>query len=275
MHNRSAVLLVVALVLTAAVGLAQTKRMTNDDVMAMVKASFEESTIITAIQSSEAGYDTSIQGMIALKEAGISEKIIAAMLEATKPKPAPVVVAPAGPEPLPDGIPSDVGIYIKIKGKWEEVYPEVANWKSGGAGKSFMTMGLTKGHINGTLKGKNAKVQVALPVDIAIRTMEGVSPTEYQLLKLDEKGDRREFRAVTGGVYHSSGGTDKNAVGFEFEKVASRTFRTRISGVKKGEYGFLAPSSGQAGGIGGGTSGAKVQGGSTQMGKVYAFRILE
>lgn len=274
MRNKSAVLLIMMLALTTAVVLAQGKRLTNDDVIQMAKAGFEESTIIAAIQASEAGYDTSIQGMIALKEAGISEKIIAAMLEASKPKPAPVVVA-AGPEPLPDGIPSDVGIYVKIRGKWEEIYPEVANWKSGGAGKSFMTMGMTKGHINGTLKGKSAKIQVAMPADIAIRCMEGVSPSEYQLLKLEEKGDRREFRAVTGGVYHSSGGTDKNAVPFEFEKVASRTYRTRLSSVKKGEYGFLAPGSGQAGGTGGGTSGANVQGGSTQVGKVYAFRILE
>lgn len=95
------------------------------------------------------------------------------------------------------------------------------------------------------------------------------------LLKLDEKGDRREFRAVTGGVYHSSGGAEKNAIKFGFQKIASRTYNIALTGLKRGEYGFLPPGAGSVGGVGGGASDKTVQGGSMQAGKLYTFGVME
>jgi hypothetical protein len=48
-----------------------------------------------------------------------------------------------------------------------------------------------------------------------IKTPEGTSATEYQLLQLCERENRREFRAMTGGVIHSSGGAERNALSFQ------------------------------------------------------------
>jgi hypothetical protein len=78
---------------------------------------------------------------------------------------------------------------------------------------------------------------------------------------LYEKENRREFRATTGGVIHSSGGAEPNAVSFEPEKVGDRVWRIVLKGLAKGEYGFLPP----------GVSSASL----SASGKMYAFGVIE
>ncbi|OFV94216.1 MAG: hypothetical protein A3H28_08435 [Acidobacteria bacterium RIFCSPLOWO2_02_FULL_61_28] len=70
-------------ILATATVLAQVKKpMTNDDVIQMVKAGFAEDTIIKAVETSQPGFDISVQGLLALKESGVSEKIITSILSA-------------------------------------------------------------------------------------------------------------------------------------------------------------------------------------------------
>ena len=254
------------------------KPLTNDDVVQMVKGGFDESTTVAAIESADTNFDNSVQALMALKAAGVSEKVISAMLAATKKKaeaakPAVAAAAPA-PAANPD-VPEDMGVYTKLKGSLVEMYAEVVSWKSGGVGKSMLSMGMTKGHVNATVSGPKSKLQFGLPAELVIKCSEGVTPSEYMLLKLDEKGDRREFRAVTGGVYHSSGGAQKDAIKFDFQKIAPRTYKIVLAGLKKGEYGILPPGGGSVGATGGGASGQTVQGGSMQSGKLYSFGVIE
>jgi len=63
--------------------LGQTKKpLTNDDVVQMVKAGFDEATIVKAIQANETNFDASVDALVALRTAGASKPIIDAMLEA-------------------------------------------------------------------------------------------------------------------------------------------------------------------------------------------------
>jgi hypothetical protein len=279
MRAKSTLLLAAIVLLTAGVVFSQSnKPLTNDDVVQMAKGGFDESTTIAAIEASDTNFDASVQALMALKAAGISEKVISAMLAATKKKseaakPAAPAAAPA-PAANPD-VPDDIGVYTKLKGALAEVYAEVVSWKSGGVGKSMLSMGMTKGHVNATVSGPKSKLQLGLPAEFVIKCAEGVTPSEYMLLKLDEKGDRREFRAVTGGVYHSSGGAEKDAIKFDFQKIAPRTYKIMLTGLKKGEYGILPPGGGSVGAVGGGASGQTVQGGSMQAGKLYTFGVIE
>lgn len=280
MRVRFAFTVITVLLLISGLTFAQSKKpLTNDDVVQMVKGGFDESTTIAAIEASDTDFDTSVQALMALKAAGISEKTISAMLAATKKKAeaakgaAPASKASAA-APNPD-VPEDVGVYVKLKGSLAEVYAEIVDWKSGGVGKSMLSMGLTKGHVNAVVNGPKSKLQIGAPMEFVIKCLEGVTPSEYMLLKLDEKSDRREFRAVTGGVYHSSGGAEKNAVKFDFQKIAPRTYKIVLTGLKKGEYGFLPPGGGSVGAVGGGASGQTVQGGSMQSGKLYTFGVIE
>jgi hypothetical protein len=279
MRAKSTLLVAAILLLAAGAAFSQSnKPLTNDDVVQMVKGGFDESTTIAAIEASDTNFDTSVQALMALKTAGISEKVISAMLAATKKKteaakPAAPAAA-AAPAANPD-VPDDIGVYTKLKGALAEVYAEVVSWKSGGVGKSMLSMGMTKGHVNATVSGPKSKLQLGTPTEFVIKCAEGITPSEYMLLKLDEKGDRREFRAVTGGVYHSSGGAEKDAIKFDFQKIAARTYKIVLTGLKKGEYGILPPGGGSVGAVGGGASGQTVQGGSMQAGKLYTFGIIE
>jgi len=110
------------------------------------------------------------------------------------------------------------------------------------------------------MKPKSA-IQAPNPFEFIIKAPEGTSVTEYQLLKLDEKGNRREFRAMTGGIIHASEGAEKNAVEFTSEKIASRTWRIKLADLKKGEYGFLPP----------GVSSQSL----SSSGKIYTFGVME
>ncbi|HUZ93586.1 MAG TPA: hypothetical protein VMU57_01595 [Edaphobacter sp.] len=74
---------VLFLFIAVAAGFAQSsKPLTNDDVIKMEKLGFADQTIIGAIKVNGANFDTSIQGLIALKTAGVSQPVIDAMLSA-------------------------------------------------------------------------------------------------------------------------------------------------------------------------------------------------
>jgi hypothetical protein len=95
-----------------------------------------------------------------------------------------------------------------------------------------------------------------------IVTFEGVTPSEYILVKLDKKSDRREFRQETNGVLHKSSGPARNTVEFNSEKLARHTYRVRLANLPPGEYGFLPPI------------GARNHSASAS-GRIYAFSVPE
>lgn len=59
-------------------------RLTNDDIVAMVKAGLSEDTIIATIRNSAAGYRLQPQDLIQLKQAGVPDRILQAMIEASQ-----------------------------------------------------------------------------------------------------------------------------------------------------------------------------------------------
>ena len=56
--------------------------MTNRDVIALVKAKISDDIIITKIRQSKTRFDTSTDGLVALKQAGVSDQLIAVMVTA-------------------------------------------------------------------------------------------------------------------------------------------------------------------------------------------------
>jgi hypothetical protein len=86
------------------------------------------------------------------------------------------------------------GSFKTAGGGWNEVEPEVINWKTGGVLKSIVRDGLVKGDLNGTVKGPKSPNKAPANNEILVVAYEGVSITEYQLLKLRPHGESREFR---------------------------------------------------------------------------------
>lgn len=76
---------------------AQPKPLVNADIVKMVKAGLAENTIVLAIQNKPSSFDTSPEELIHLKEQGVSQVVLNAMLNASNPAPA----APPPSEPPP------------------------------------------------------------------------------------------------------------------------------------------------------------------------------
>jgi hypothetical protein len=62
------------------------KALTNSDVISMVKSLLPESVILSAIKTNDTDFDVSAMGLIALKKAGVSAKVMGAMLDAANNK---------------------------------------------------------------------------------------------------------------------------------------------------------------------------------------------
>ena len=220
----------------------------NDSIIKLVKAGLSDDLILSTINASPANFDTSVDGLIALKGAGASDKVVAAMVtkaNAPAPAPAPAQAPALAPvSALPPGI-DEVGIYLKDKsGAWVSLMPEIVNFKSGGFMKSMLTDGIVKGDINGHVVGGHAKTSVTFPVIFAVYVPEGTAITEYQLLRFRAHSNDREFRSMTGGVFHSSGGAARDTVEFQPTKLAPRVYQITIDvSAGKGEYGILPPGS--------------------------------
>jgi hypothetical protein len=237
-------------------------------------ASHRVATIVKTIQVHDTNFDLSVPALLKLKDAGVSQTVIQTMLakandgtKAPSPEHASSTVMQVAPVSL--NLLEEVGVFVREQGKLIAVEPEIVNWRTGGVLKSMATAGLEKGHVNGCVAGTHSNLKLSSPrfmspdvLEFYVHCVEDGSATDYQLLYLWGKGDRREFRAVTGGVLHSSGGAKDNVVSFEYQKVAPRIYKIKIPRLGVGEYGFLAP-------------GAVASANVASQGKMYTFQIVE
>lgn len=236
--------------------------MNNDSVIRLVKAGLSDDLIVTTINASPGAYDTSANGLIALKQAGASDKVVAAIVVK-----AAVPTAPMPPQSVHSALPAgidEVGVYYKNKnGAWVEMMPEVVNFKTGGVLKSLASDGIVKGDMNGHVEGEHSKLSATFPFVIAIYMPEGTEVTEYQLLRLRSNHNNREFRSVTGGVFHSSGGAKRDQVEMQPQKLAPRLYQITLDQtLGKGEYGILPP-------------GAISSSNMASGGKIYTVSMIE
>jgi hypothetical protein len=242
--------------------------MNNEAVIKMVKAGLGEDLVLSSIKSQPGAFTTTPDDLIALKSAGATDKIIAAIIEkgsagsaagaASTTPPAQKAAAVSAASPV-----NEVGVYFKKGETWTDLPPEVANFKTGGVLKSIGTAGIVKGDVNGHVNGLHSKTQLKSPVELLVYTPEGTAITEYQLLRLREQKDSREFRTVTGGVMHVSGGATRDLVPFESKKIAPRTYEIVLPSLGGGDFGLLPPAAGDS------TSS------SGRIGKIYSFRLIE
>jgi hypothetical protein len=211
------------------------KAMTIQDVIKMSKVGLSDDLIIEQIKTKGQRFDLTTDQLIQLKTSKVSERVIQVMMNpkyapaasaaaANKAAPTPTVPPannPSAPQPASppnvtsatdikadasDAMPGKLGVYVKIKGVWTELMPEQVSWKSGGMTKSVISGGIVKGDVNGYIDGGVSNYRVNTPLELLIVMPEGFAIADYQLLKLREHEEFRDFRSVSGGVFHSSGG---------------------------------------------------------------------
>lgn len=257
MHRKSFAkwLLCFLLVCCTCVGQQLGKRMTNQDVIDMVSLGLPDDVIIAKIQAvAGTDFDTSVPGLRALKAGRVSDSVIRIMINPSlgsnprlRPdKPEATVSDEAASPKVNESVPpnAEVGVYLVRNGRLTEVQPEIVNWQTGGVLKHTATLGIVKGDKNGKVMRTKSPTQTTYPLEFLIKTVEGTSVEEYQLLRLHEKSNRREFRSVTGGILHVSGGAQRDDVAFQPEKIANRTWKVVMPNLPNGEYGFLPPGVG-------------------------------
>jgi hypothetical protein len=194
--------------------------LTNSSIEKMVKAGLGDSVIVAMIQNQPGQYDVTPDTLIALKAQGISDKLLSAMT--AKGSQVPAQATPSVGDRYED---LDLGVYHKVRDTWVIVASEPVNWKTGGVLKSIATDGIVKGDVNGRLRGSSGATQMNTPLEFLIKAPDGVEAADFKLVHLHEKSDAREFRTVTGGVFHASGGSLRDAV--RFEQVKSRSTPTK------------------------------------------------
>jgi hypothetical protein len=228
-----------------------------------VKAGFSEALVINSIRNAPRhSFTTTPAGLLELKSAGVTEAVILAMMAGSGSAAAPPRVATATPAPdrSAESV-REIGIYYLHGSSWVDLLPDPVNWKTGGVLKSFATIGLVHGDINGIVRGATSRVAFAGTPRLLISAPEGTAPTEYQLLRLHKKSSSREFRTVTGGVLHSSAGATHGNLTFEWRKLGPRTYELLLPTLDAGEYGVLPP---------GASSSSSA---SAQLGKIYTFTV--
>lgn len=251
-----------------------------DDVIKLVKAGLSDDIILQQLKKKNRPFDLTTDQLIALKAANVSDRIVAFMLDPSQPETAPA--APPAPDAAPGpaapssaalatlppppafpasavmdaALPTEAGVYVKKQNQWAEVAPEIVYWKTGGALKTIVTAGVLHGDINGRVIGTASHTAYATPLELLVVAPEGVALAEYQLIRMRPNKDSREFRTVTGGVFHAQSGSFRDVVSFDGKKLANRTYQiTFPSSAGPGEYGVLPPAS------------------NSGSGKIYSFRI--
>jgi len=230
-------------------------KMSNDSVIRMEKAGLSDELIVQAIDSQPGQYATDADSLVALKQAGVSEIVIRAMVHKSR-----IRLTGADPAITLSDV-NEIGVYYKDKnGKWQAIEPEIVHVKSGGFIKSTLTNGIIKTDKNGHLNGRESKLLLPRPIEFLVYTPDGVDITEYDLLRFRLNSNSREFRVLTGGVIHSTGGADRDEVPFKPKKTAPRTYEFTLGSDTPGaEYGILPPGTGNV----------------TNGGKIYTFAISE
>ena len=236
----------------------------NDAILRMAAAGLDDTVIIQTIQTQLGAYNTGPDDLIALKKAGVSQSVIAALQARSAGL---AVHLPGGtaiqPAPLSAGI-DDIGVYYKDKtDQWVPLKTERVQFKSSGWLKNAATDGLVKQDMNGHVEGPRSSLMLPTGVQILIYTPPGTQAEEYDFLRLDQHSGSRDFRVKTGGLFHSETGSQRNELVFEPKKVAKDMYLFTVpADIEKGEYGVLPPGSSNVPGI-------------SNAGKIFTFSIRE
>lgn len=256
------------------------KRLTNQDVIEMTGLGLSDEVIIAKIRSANGAdaskFDTSVDGLKSLKAANVSDAVIKVMINPA-PAPAPIVAAVTPMTVDPNFPPPEVGVYWKDGPTF--VFIEgaaISRTKAGGRAASFATDGIRGQHWDAVLEGPTSKnhVKDRRPI-FYLYVPDGASAADFALIKLQKKGDRREFQVGSfGGIGGGKSGVKKDKeVSCSSEHVGIRMYKITLNeDLKPGEYAFFMGTGAQSNMSSGRVSSSS---GGSASGRVYDFNIPE
>lgn len=266
------VLAAVALTSTA----ARAETLTNDEVIALVKAGLGPDTVIAKIQASANGFDMSTSQLMALKAQGVPDQVIAAMLRASASASVSPNAATQSDAADPKA-PHSSGIYLldntEIRVRMERIDPTVGNQsKTTGVLAYAFTYGIAPVKMKTVLPNASARIKAysnhptfyfyfnQTGTQLSGNGFGGVwlpgavtSPSEFSLIRFEVgHGDREAVLGQFNITGLKSGVMEKARVGFTYDDVAPGVFRVMPTvNLAPGEYGFVYSTAGVGAGFGG------------------------
>ncbi len=267
--------------------------LTNADVVKMVKAGLGELVVVAAIRgAAKTAFSVTADDLVRLKQAGVSDTVLAVMLSpaaaAVASQPAAPAPAPAAPAPDPNDplAPHDAGIYIdagegspKLVGLEPAVFSQ---GKTGGMFTSAMTMGLKKMKWRAVVRSAHAPLRTRKTAPVFYFYFESrssglgnsggfagwvggaTSPNEFVLARMQTKDNGRELVVGEMGAFGgSSGARSEDTVEMRIEKLAPGAYRVSpATPLGPGEYCFFH-----------GGGGNVAMGAGTAAGKLFDFGV--
>lgn len=206
----------------------------NETIIKMAKANLGEEVIIGKIKSSKTNFDTSTDAIIKLKEAGVSDKVIAVMLGGGEAAPTAVQTT-AGSSKLPA-----VGdIFLLQNGKLIEI-EEHRGYQKGSIAKMIWTSGILGGDRWFIIDGAKAGFRIPVSQDSLVFISK---IKEVDLFKLAIKDGK--MRYVVGGtsastLYGIVNIREGYKTKYEVKRNPDGTYTITTKGpLPHGEYAFL------------------------------------
>src|SRR6266446_3830345 len=226
----------VSLSLPGATSLAQ-EVLTNDSVIQMVKAGLPEAVVIAKIKSTSSKFDLKTDSLVSLKKAGVSDKVLEAMVAAgSGAAPSTAAAAPPAPALAAGALKTQDVIYQLVAGKYVEMFATSANLETN------MAFFQSKSEV--VLEGKKAQYRTTEKQPVFLSTY---SSTDAPLVRLKQGDDHNDRNLKIGsGAFMPFGGTQKMGVRNE-DKIAVSIERdprgfykvTPSAPLAPGEYGFI------------------------------------
>ncbi|MGZ3874884.1 MAG: hypothetical protein ACXVJD_18330 [Mucilaginibacter sp.] len=280
---------------------AKPETLTNANIVSLFKAGLSKSVVLTTIQNANTSFDTSTNGIIDLKQKGVPEDVIEAMINKTSKGTAvtggmvPLTPAQLGSMPAQSGggalDPNNLGalepgIYYLDESAGQLIQMDgsvFSQMKMGSGILTAISYGVAKTKAKAVLSSAQANFRISSKTptfyfifphtqggNFASQSSSGswysdaTSPNEFLLVRFKVKEKSREIVTGSYGTYSgfSGGIDDDNKVAFRSEKVSPGIYKVYLENVLTDrEYAFMFAGTAQT-----------VQGGTTSQ-KAFDFSV--
>lgn len=222
---------------------AQTKTdvLTNASIIKLRKADLDDDIIVSKIQSSACNFDLSENGLVSLKNAGLSSTMIRAMMDKKEGKPPVIKSIETGKQsnamPVPENL-NEVNFYDR-PGNALKALPKVKATQ-----KSRITLAM-KSKLNLEVDGEKAALRIPTQNDLLflvnLESAMGDPSVWFTLYKLDVKNGKRTATYITTSGLSGKSSSGKGLIAVNTKKVSGQTFQISFPDkLEKGEYMFFA-----------------------------------
>jgi len=188
----------------------------NARVVEMTRMGLGDDIIIAKIKTAHPKFSLSDADLVELKQANVSDKVVAAMLEASVLKSARVKI---------DGNPVEIHTLGQVK--------------TGGRLGRTLSLGVKSVKSKAYLQGQHASVIVSRNPIIEVELPPNASIDDYVVVRMDGKGDRRELEVGSGGgaVGAKHGLRADRVMRTSYDPLGGRLYKMAVQGgLNGGEY---------------------------------------